>query len=316
MTLPHTERIAFASTVGGTGRTTAAVMLAAHLARSGRQVLLADLNTYSPGSRLMLGYGRGLPRHGLTDALAAPDDAVGMDLIAPSVYTPEYEPGAVWVAPAYGTGTPAVPGDSGRAQCGATTPRVIGALDTATAAYEQRTGRVPDVLLIDLPAGLDPIAMAVMSDTSDFTFLFTANTADAWGICDRLFATWLALGQAPSIREHLRIVSAMSPGVGPDAVAYQRAFRERSWETCSILYDDDMPDPVTGRLRPDVFHPSLHDDSAAHAALPILFLPSLFGSDSASLDAGGWQELVFVNAAFKEFVSEAAALVNARTAAP
>jgi hypothetical protein len=211
------------------------------------------------------------------------------------------------VAPAYGSATPRAyeaPANF--------TSALANAMNSCAASAERTSGRYPDVILMDAPTGNDPLAEAAINDLSDFTFLFAKDTQDTWATYRRMFTALLVSGQAPALREQFRVVSAMSPGTGADARTYPRAIREQSWDTFSVLYDDDVPDPVTGQLSGNVFHPPLEDESAPHYPLPILLLPSLLSVDTAALD-DGWQDGVFTAAAFEAFVPTAAALITAAT---
>ncbi|WP_275889816.1 KGGVGR-motif variant AAA ATPase [Glycomyces sp. YM15] len=302
----YTARCVLHSASGGTGRTTAAVMLARHLAGQGHHVLLVDLDVRSPGAAIMLGSGASLPRHGVVDALAAPDEtAFALDLVALSSYAPEGAPGGVWVAPAWGIAGPRLAADD--PDEGALTAQLANALNACAAAVESASGRYPDVILMDVPAGIDPIADAALTDLSDFAFLFAPDTGGTWEVYRHLFTTWLRSGQAPVIREQLRVVAAMSRDLRGTAHA---VVAEQSWDAFSILYDD-APAPVTGQLAPDVFHPPLQDEAAPHYPLPVLFVPSMYNIDSTSADVAGWHDRIFIQAAFRDFLQVAAPLVTA-----
>lgn len=300
-----TARCVLHSASGGTGRTTAAVMLARELAGQGHQVLIVDLDVRSPGASIMLGPGAALPRHGVVDALAAPDEtAFALDLVALSSYESTGSTGGVWAAPAWGSAGPRAAAASAE---GALTARLANALNACAAAVETASGRYPDVILMDAPAGIDPIADAVLTDLSDFAFLFAADTCATWEVYRHLFTTWLKSGQAPALREQLRVVAAMSR----DGSANRQGFIEQSWDTFSLLYDDDAPDPVTGQLDVGVFHPPMLDEDAPHYPLEVLFVPSMYNVDSASADVAGWHDLSFIRAAFRDFLRVAAPLVTA-----
>nr|WP_255672828.1 AAA family ATPase [Glycomyces amatae] len=300
----YTARCVLHSATGGTGRTTAAVMLARHLAGQGRQVLLVDLDVRSPGGRLMLGPGAALPRYGVLDAMEG-SAAATADLVAPSAYTPGEGTGAIWVAPARGSNRP----QHSSSLVAPRIDRLAAALNACNAAVAEASGRYPDVVLIDAPTGIDPLADTALCDVSDFAFLFAADTADTWDTYRDWFTSLLTSGQAPAMREQLRVVAAMAPGIGPNVAVRRQSLRERAWDAFSILYDDDIPDPVTGRLDPNVFHPPLDDEAAPHYPLEILLLPSLIGLDTAGV--AGWHEGRFVEAAFDGFVAAAGPLVTA-----
>jgi hypothetical protein len=108
---PKPPRLVFWSAKGGVGRSTALVVLAVHLAQSGRDVLVVDADLEAPGlGSLLLGLDA-RPKYGLVDYLAdnglAPwSDEELTDFVAASLLTDRTAgQGLVDVAPAVGTAT-------------------------------------------------------------------------------------------------------------------------------------------------------------------------------------------------------------------
>ncbi|NYI08060.1 KGGVGR-motif variant AAA ATPase [Allostreptomyces psammosilenae] len=318
----RTHRTALYGFKGGVGRTTATAVLARHLADRGHVVLVVDLDLESPGAGPLLAAGARLPRHGIVDQLveAAVGNADGLELVAPSGYAPRGGWGELWVAPARGRGTDECPYSyvDKLNRVYADIPgmdfadRLAAAVRTCedAVAWEGESGRRPDVVLLDSRAGIHDIAAVTISRLCDLALLFGADNSQTWGGYGDLFAAWHSSGQARAIREKLRMVASMVPDSPQRPMsAYLESFREHSWECFSLLYDDDVPEPETGRLIPGAFSPSLEDDSAPHHPIPILFEPGLVGLDADS--APGWQDRAFVRAAYRDFLTTATLLITA-----
>ncbi|MFI6944289.1 KGGVGR-motif variant AAA ATPase [Streptomyces sp. NPDC050418] len=318
----RTHRTAMYGFKGGVGRTTATAILARHLADQGHVVLVVDLDLESPGAGPLLAAGALMPRHGIVDQLveSAVHNADNLELVAPTGYTPRTGRGELWVAPARGRGTESAPYSyvDKLNRVYADIPgmefadRLAGAVRACEDAVtrEGESGRRPNVVLLDSRAGIHDIAAVAISRLCDLALLFGADNRQTWGGYGDLFAAWHASGQARAIREKLRMVASMVPESPQRPMdAYLESFREHSWGCFSLLYDDDVPEPETGRLAPGAFSPSLEDDSAPHHPIPILFEPGLVGLDADS--APGWQDRAFVQAAYRDFLATATLLITA-----
>lgn len=318
----RTHRTALYGFKGGVGRTTATAVLARHLADEGHVVLVVDLDLESPGAGPLLAAGALMPRHGIVDQLveSAVGNADNLELVAPTGYTPRAGLGELWVAPARGRDSGEVPycyvdklnrvyADVPGMDFADRLAAAVSACEGAV-ARESESGRRPDVVLLDSRAGIHDIAAVAISRLCDLALLFGADNRQTWGGYGDLFTAWHASGQARAVREKLRMVASMVPDSPQRPMdAYLESFREHSWECFSVLYDDDVPEPETGRLAPGAFSPSLEDDSAPHHPIPVLFEPGLVGLDADS--APGWQDRAFVRAAYREFLTTAALLITA-----
>ncbi|MET9350864.1 KGGVGR-motif variant AAA ATPase [Streptomyces termitum] len=331
----RTHRTALYGFKGGVGRSTATAVLARHLVDQGLIVLVVDLDLESPGVGPLVAGGVELPLHGVIDHLveAAVGNEEGLEYVARSNYQPRGGRGELWVAPARGRGVPGTPyayvdklnrvyADVPGADFAERLERAVHACEEAVARNGE-SGRRPDVVLLDSRAGIHDIAAVTISRLCDLALLFGTDNAQTWQGYGDLFAAWLSSGQAPAIREKLRIVASMVPDspLRPQA-AYLRSFRDHAWECFSLLYDDDVPAlaPDTSsreprlspfQLNPGNFTPSLEDDAAPHHPIPILFEPGLVGLDTVAVP--GWQDNAFMEAAYRDFLPTATLLITAET---
>ncbi|MFI5742574.1 KGGVGR-motif variant AAA ATPase [Streptomyces anulatus] len=305
-----TARTALYGFKGGVGRSTATFMLAKHLAGQGSCVLVIDLDLESPGSGPLLVAEEQLPRYGIIDQLveSALSNEEGLDLVTQATHFQLQNNGELWVAPARGRGEPDkmyayidklnrvyadVPGNG----LGSFADRLEAAVQACEDAVA-RESRRPDVVLLDSRAGIHDIAAIAISRLCDLALLFGSDNGQTWAGYRELFKAWLSSGQAPEIREKLRMVASMVPDA--DRPGYLEAFRDRSWECFSILYDD-LLDGETG------FNPSPEDDAAPHSPIPILFALELVGLDAVSTP--GWDDRAFVRAAYDSFLKTATKLM-------
>ncbi|MFJ7123851.1 KGGVGR-motif variant AAA ATPase [Streptomyces albogriseolus] len=319
---------------GGVGRTTATAVLARALADRGHVVLVVDLDLESPGAGPLL-MGQHLPPHGLVDHLveAAVDSADGLEMVIRTPYDPPRADdgrfGELWVAPARGRGAGGEASYSYADKLNRVYANTVDAsfaerLEQAVCACEEAverdsdTGRSPDVVLLDSRAGIHDVAAVTISRLCDLALLFGGNNEQTWMGYGDLFAAWHSLGQAPQIREKLRMVASMVPdSVHYPMEGYLEDFRKRSFECFEVLYDTVAPvdmgaenaleDPAVPE-RDDVFSPALTDDQAPHFAIPILFEPGLVGMDASN--APGWQDRAFVQAAYRDFLSGTISLIE------
>jgi hypothetical protein len=313
----RTHRTALYGFKGGVGRSTATAVLARHLADQGHLVLVVDLDLESPGVGPLVAGGADLPPHGVIDQLveSAVGNANGLEYVVRSRYEPRRGRGELWVAPARGRGTSGAP-YAYVEKLNRTYADVPGAafsdrLEQAVRACEEAvarngdSGRRPDVVLLDSRAGVHDIAAVTISRLCDLALLFGTDNAQTWQGYGDLFAAWLSSGQAPAIREKLRMVASMVPD--PFQETYLQSFREHAWECFAQLYDD-VP-AGTDVLGFEAFSPSLEDDAAPHHPVPILFEPGIVGLDLTLTP--GWQERAFVQAAYRDFLRTATLLITA-----
>lgn len=219
----RTHRTALYGFKGGVGRSTATAVLARHLADQGYIVLVVDLDLESPGVGPLVAEGADLPPHGVIDQLveSAIGNAEGLDHVIRTQYEPRGGRGELWVAPARGQGTPGVPyayvDKLNRAYADVPGADFADRLEQALHACEEAvardgdSGRRPDVVLIDSRAGIHDIAAVAISRLCDLALLFGTDNAQTWEGYRDLFEAWLSSGQAPAIREKLRMVASMVP---------------------------------------------------------------------------------------------------------
>ncbi|MFD5476265.1 KGGVGR-motif variant AAA ATPase [Streptomyces hawaiiensis] len=315
---------------GGVGRTTATAVLARRLADSGHVVLVVDLDLESPGAGPLL-MGQDLPPHGLVDHLveAAVGSADGLEMVIRTPYVPPRADdgrfGELWVAPARGGGG----GDASysyaeklnRVYANTADASFAERVEQAVCACEEAverdsdTGHRPDVVLLDSRAGIHDVAAVTISRLCDLALLFGGNNEQTWMGYGDLFAAWHSLGQAPHIREKLRMVASMVPdSVHYPMDAYLEAFRERAFECFEVLYDTVAPVDVGAEgASEDGVATARDDEQAPHFAIPILFEPGLVGMDASN--APGWQERAFVQAAYRDFLDGVTTLIEAALAA-
>lgn len=329
----HPYRVALYGFKGGVGRTTATAVLARHLADQGHTVLVVDLDLESPGAGPLLA-GKDLPPFGLVDQLveAAVGNADGLEIVTRSSYTPRHRFGELWVAPARGLGVPGVPysyvdklnrvyADTAGADFADRLERAVCASEDAVEQAGD-SGSRPDVVLLDSRAGIHDVAAVAISRLSDLALLFGSNNVQTWQGYGDLFTAWRSSGQAPRIRERLRMVASMVPdSVHYPMEEYLTAFRREAFRSFEeTLYDELAPaaeaeaDPTSTTAGSETFSPSEFEESAPHWAIPILFEPGLVGMDAVA--APGWQERAFVQAAYGDFRAAVTELVQQALAAP
>lgn len=303
---------------GGVGRSTATAVLARHLADSGKRVLVIDLDLESPGSGPLLLTTEDAPQFGVVDQLveSALGNADGLDLVAPaSRYTPTR--GELWVAPARGRGIPDVPysyveklnriymespiGD------GATfANRLEEAIASCERAMTEAVG-APEVVLLDSRAGIHDIAAIAISRLCDIALLFGADNAHTWVGYSDLFTAWRDAGQAPAIRERLRMVASMVPDTPQRSKeAYLEEFSDHSWSCFSVLYDNEIVGS-SDDIPSEAFNPSPEDDSAPHSPIPILFSLDLVGLDP--IGTPDWSSRGYIPTAYNTFLNVTSRLI-------
>lgn len=196
---PLTERLplptaAAFSIKGGVGRSTAMAVWAWALARQGKRVLVMDLDLEAPGiSSLLLDE---LPDYGLVDwmveSLARQADETLLEAMLRESPLGKGCDGKILVIPAYGQQTRDYVAKLGRIYLPSLEDNgAFYGLAHRLAALLQmvasRSSNPPDVVLLDVRAGLQDIGAAVMSQLPTEVFLFARDDRQTWEAYQQLF---------------------------------------------------------------------------------------------------------------------------------
>jgi len=277
-------RLVFASLKGGVGRSTALTVLAADLARRGRNVLVVDLDLEAPGlGHLLLEDGR-LPDYGVVDFLV--EDGIGSvsdDLLRRFVGTSQLTSasgGVVDVMPALGRKSEAAPEnilaklsramiedvtDTGTVSVGEQVSSMIDRI-AALASY--------DAVLIDSRAGLSELAAPAVIGLGATVLLFgTAQTQTIEGY-RALFAALQLLAQrdeAQGRSSEWRL--ALRPVYAKASLNAETAgrFRDDIYDLYSEYLYDAEPEDEAGANGTSLLRFTQQDGSAPHAPLMIPF---------------------------------------------
>ena len=263
------------SVKGGVGRSTTAVVLAWHLARTGRRVLVVDLDLESPGlSSAMLEPGR-RPELGVADwfveDLVGQGDRVTERMTAAPRWTQDFD-GDVRVVPAHGVDAGEYLAKLGRVHMDTDvswTERLRRLLERLESDFD------PEVVLVESRSGLHDIAAATVTDLDANVLLFAVDSDSHWDDYSLLFRHWQRHGLATRIRERLSIVSALTPEL--DTERYLQRFREHAWHLFRDRLYDDLSSPGDAG---DAFSFDLGDDDAPHTPLPIHWTRGLVAGGS------------------------------------
>ena len=284
-------RVVFASLKGGVGRSTALTVVAADLARRGRNVLVIDLDLEAPGlGHLLLEAGR-LPDYGVVDFIVEDGvGGVGNDLLRRFVGTSQLTSprgGVVDVMPAIGRKSEAAPEnilaklsramiedvtETGTASVGEQISSMINRI-VALGSY--------DAVLIDSRAGLAELAAPAVIGLGATVLLFgTAQTQTIEGYRALFAALQLlaqrdaAQGRSAEWRLTLRPVYAKA---SLNAEAADR-FRDDIYELYSeYLYDAEPENGAGAQVLSLRF--TQQDSLAPHAPLIVPFNPAFVDFD-------------------------------------
>lgn len=296
------QRFTFFALKGGVGRSTAAAVLGAELARKARRVLLVDLDLESPGLSSLLLEADEFPDFGVTDwfveDLVGQGDAVVRRMTARPAWAQDFV-GELMVAPANGQGWREYVEKLGRVYL----HRPPETLQGAPEPWPQRLQRLiasleksvePDVTLIDSRNGLHDIAAAAVTSLGAQVLLFAVDNRATWEAYRALFEHWREAAAATKVRENLKVVAAMIPeGSAED---YLQSFRECSWHT----FRDTLYDEISeGGAEEDLFSFDLKDETGPHWPIEIYWHGSI--SRVASLRDLQQKEPV-IHAAYDKFL--------------
>jgi hypothetical protein len=309
---------------GGVGRSTAFAVLAWHLARLGRRVLVIDLDLEAPGIGAMLL--PELPDFGVIDwcveALVGAADAELLErMILPAPLASGF-PGNVWVAPAFGRQTREYVSKLGRAYMTAVEAgRFVGLAERLTGLLDQAARRIepPDVLLLDTRAGLHDIGSAVVTQLGAEVLMFARNDPSTWDAYGHLFkhlrrarsVTWGMPDE--DLRWRLKMVAAQTE---PTASAFE-AWIRRSYLAWTEMYDAERKPEQTSNTQDSDSEPVLFpekDQAAPHYPLSISFDTQVRGLDFT--DAARRPDWEFLRNVFGEFLDGATARLLADETGP
>jgi hypothetical protein len=298
-------RLVFFGLKGGVGRSTALALLAYLLARSGKRVLLIDLDLESPGlSGLLLPPDR-LAEFGVVDWLV--EDAVGQgpevaERMVSSSPLAENLRQEIRVAAAIGFEdryyldklSRAYADVSERNQPKRFSERVQRLVRTLEKKEE------PDVVLIDSRAGMHDLAALSIVGLASTAFLFATDSAQGWQGYRSLFTHWQSRPKvARNVREKLKVVSALFPE--SDQAVRARGFLERSYSLfADTLYDEvKAGGPLLGDQ--DLFNFGMDDTTAPHYPLRIKWNSRFQEFDPLQIQKGLFNEDE-IRAAYGEFL--------------
>lgn len=291
-----TKRFTLFSMKGGVGRSTTATLLAWHLAKKGKRVLVLDLDLESPGVGTTL-LGESLPRFGIVDWFV--EDAVGQgplvlpDMVAVSELGLATD-GKLSVVPCFGTDTgyrgaiihPDDQGDylpklgraylergpNGRELWPHRLRRLVRALE------EQER---PDIVLLDSRTGLHDTSAALILAMGADTLMFAVDTRQTWTAYRFLFEHWRSHPDVRNFRDRLWVIGSMVPR--KDAETYAEGLRDGAyklfWET---LYDQPPEASETTTDLDLTFNFQPTDESANHYPREVLFDDGLVAFDPLS----------------------------------
>lgn len=271
---------------GGVGRTTAFALWAWFLARSGKDVILVDLDLEAPGvAGLLLDEDR-QPDYGLVDWLVEAlvgqvDDRLLQECLADCNLASD-EPGRIRVLPAFGKKTQEYVSKLGRIYMPtfvAETGKFLGLAERLLMLLERLADLPdrPDAVLFDIRAGLHDIGSAALTRLGAEVFLFARDDYQNWQAYRQLFqhlcrARSVSLGMADDdLRWRLKMVGAQVEAIE----SAKHRFEDESYSVWSELYDSGLTDEEEEILRksaepiPQIFE--LEDENAPHFPLYIQF---------------------------------------------
>jgi len=239
---------------GGVGRSTALSVLAWHLARSGRSVLVIDLDLEAPGIGSMLL--PEMPDYGVVDwcvehLVGQADSQLFEDSLRAAPIADDTD-GNILVMPALGRRTRDYVAKLGRAympMVDVQSGRMLGLADRIAAMIQEASRRLepPDVVLLDARAGLHDIGSAAVTQLGAEIFMFARDDAQTWGAYRQLFghlraAKTVTWGMPEEdLRWRLKMVAAQ---VEPTAAALG-AWVDKSYATWNVFYDSELEAEVT-----------------------------------------------------------------------
>jgi hypothetical protein len=319
---PAGTRVALYGFKGGVGRSTATFMLARHLARQDKSVLVVDLDLESPGVSSLLHPDLQFADHGIVDYLV--ESAVGneadLDLVTRSDSIGElYGNGEVWLASAGGRPREGYsyvdklnrayldlpPTSEGEV---VTFGQRLADAIAACEAQVARRSRPPEVVLLDSRAGIHDVAAVAITQLSTLALLFATDNPQTWQGYRALFDQWRTSLDAETrdrIRNRIKMVAAMVPS--NRAEVFLRSFVDSAQECfAATLYDDEE-----GNVDLNTFNFAPGDQSAPHYPVSISHSSDLVGLDPSRDNS--WARNDLVETAYREFVDMVSVLLEEGT---
>ena len=305
---PRRPRLVFYGLKGGVGRSTAMAILAYHLAKKGKNVLLVDFDLESPGlSSLMLPADR-MAEFGIVDWFV--EDAVGQkDEILPRMISisplsqADGVTGRINVATAMGMGESSYLPKLSRVY--ADIPRGEGIVER----FHERAIRLvkdleerekPDVVLIDSRAGLHDLAAVSIVGLATKALLFAVDSVQTWQGYRLLFSHWQAYPAIlDKVRERLAVIDTLFPESNQEVRA--KSFLDHAYDLfSSTIYDEIVPG--SDKLNSDIFNFDMGDHEAPHYPLRIKW-NARFQEFSAELLSQGILTLDDIFSAYGDFLT-------------
>lgn len=316
---PTGVRLALYGFKGGVGRSTATFILARHLARQGKSVLVVDLDLESPGVSSLLQADLQYADHGIVDHLveSVVENQADLDLVIRSDSIGElHGNGEVWLASAGGRprdgyayldklnrvyfDLPPTP-----ARAAMTFGHRLADAIAACEVQVARRSRQPDVVLLDSRAGIHDVAAVAITQLSTLALLFATDNPQTWHGYRALFDQWRTRLDAETrdhIRNRIKMVAAMVPS--NQAETYLRGFADNAQE----CFADTLYDNEEGVADLDFFNFAPDDPAAPHYPLSIAHSLDLVGLDPSRNSS--WMSTELIEAAYREFVDGVCAMLE------
>jgi len=310
--------MSFGSLKGGVGRTTALFVLAMHLSRRGRNVLLIDLDLEAPGLAPLVFENSERPRYGVLDYLVENglggivDEDLSQFVGTSRLTDRDSGGGRVDLAPATGTKTLENPANMLAKLARALVEDPTSGGTTQSLAYQIRTlvtrlgKRVPyDAVLVDARAGLAELTAGALLGLGGTAVLFGTDhphTFEGYRYLMAHLSTLPIPNPQDDWRDRIRFVHSKASA----SKELRRAFDDHLYELLSeTFYETDEDE--------DVFSFSLDDEKAPHRAWRVFF-DGRFMDMNPVADRSLLEQDVY-KAAFGDFVDAATEALGLPTSA-
>ncbi len=306
---PTPPRIAFTSMKGGVGRSTALCVLAVHLARQGRNVLVVDGDLEAPGLGPLLIDPDERPLYGLLDYLV--ENALGgwhpedfEHFVAPCLLTDRAAgQGLVDVVPVIGRYTLNNPSDMLAKLSRALVEHPVEDASPKSVRQQLRefidimsSRRSYDAILVDARAGFSEIAAGVILGLGARVLLFGVNQLQTFEDYKFLLAHMAHFARPGKVlhdwRRRIRFVHAKADPQGDDVAS----FKDRLYEVVAKEFYEDEESST------EPFNYSLDDPQAPHTPIVINFDFPYMRFDPVR--NSGQLKLETYQAGFAEFLQE------------